>query len=86
MEKKTHEIIGLIAENASREYTKSKGQLRFGQCIWNEARDLATYHSTGLAMALENIRSSGCDPFYKDENTTNFYEALNRKESYDWKD
>lgn len=65
------EIFDKIWEEAGNEYIKYSGTLRYGQCLWNKAIDLAP-------EAVEPIRGTNSDCFYKDSNIDAFIKALKK--------
>lgn len=72
----SYKIIDAIIQNAVKEYQKAEGQLRYGQCVFNAAFELSQKIDGPLFDAVEELRGTDVDCFYKDENVELFCSAL----------
>lgn len=85
MKKSAHEIIDMVAKQATEAYHKYP-TLRFGQAVFNAAGDIGHKHSSELENALWEIRGGEVDPFFCDKNLQKFYDWLLSKGEFEWKD
>lgn len=66
------ELINKIVDEAVERYNEYKGQLRYGQCIFNTAKDYCEFDT-------QEVVNMNIDCFYDDRNVETFLHYIGEK-------